>query len=111
MTPELIASIYTTLRQTRPFVKWPLPPAEDVKFLVTRSTEYMGAYRTYRGSHTLKVSSKRHTYLSSTITTVAHEMVHMTLAIKGEDWLSHGAKWRKLAARVCRDHGWDLACF
>ncbi len=91
LTPEVLETSYEFLRSTSPFRRWKLPHADAVEVtqIIFISEVTVG-----------------HTY--TLMRTMAHEMIHLYLAISGqEDSGEHGAEFRRLARLVCNDHGFD----
>lgn len=106
LTPEVLAAAYTFLRATRPFVRWRLPPAHDVKFRVTRSMTEAG----YCKGDTIGVSAACTAHTTSLLATMAHEMIHMHLD-KKKVRKHHGPEFHRAAEMVSREHGFDYRRF
>jgi len=58
----------------------------------------------------IRVSEARNGHVSTLMATMAHEMCHLRQEQTG-DRGHHTAAFRKMAARVCRSHGFDLKAF
>lgn len=107
LTTDLMRSTYSYLQGTRPFSSWGLPLPADIVFGFCRLPETAGLY-TYLagGRHRIKISPLKVGNTLILIETMAHEMTHvrqqMTLGRS-----NHGAEFRRLAAQVCRHHGFD----
>lgn len=109
LTPALLEAAYELLRVTPPFKRWKLPHADDVEFHVSRHRDKFGDYC---DSCRMRVSANTNKELNTIIATVAHEMVHAHLHHIGfRSWETHGPRFNKLAAQVCRAHGWQLEGF
>ena len=117
ITPALMEAAYELLRITPPFRKWKLAEPDDVVFRIiktelTRGTFYRAGKR---GSKlpTIEISMKCIGSVHSLITTMAHEMTHMhedTNHVARDD-VMHSARFKRLAAQVCRHHGFDAKLF
>lgn len=113
LTPDLLAVTYDLLRHTEPFRRWRLPAASALKFKVTRSKDEFG-YCEHEGTTLLHIacSDRKHGQLPALLMTMAHEMVHVRLALKdGHKAPAHGAEFQRHADRVCRIHGFDRKTF
>lgn len=116
LTPDILADAYELLRATPPFKRWKLPHADDVEFHVIKKpgpllADYMwGLYSDGRRTHRIRVTALNKT-LTSVLASMAHEMVHMRQRFMGTDYTSHGRVFRKLAAQVCRLHGYKVEEF
>lgn len=115
-TPELLESTYERLRLTPPFKRWKLPDADDLEFCVTMHTDRFGHFRDKDPSEGKKwpdisVSAKHVNSLDLLDRTLAHEMCHIRLLQLGHSRDNHGPRFKKLAATVCRIHGYDLETF
>lgn len=111
-TAENLQHAYEFLASTPPFRGWGLPDAEDVRFRVVRDPALRGWYNVENGAHVIAVSSRTIGYTNNIIATVAHEMIHLYLREVGAEGRGeHGRAFNKLAAQVCRIHGWDTKLF
>lgn len=112
---ELIVAAYEMLRLTRPFKGWKLPPSNEVGFRVIKTERTRGTFHFSEktGKPTIEVSRANVGTLSSLIYTVAHEMVHFheDTAHRARGDVMHGARFKKLAAQVCRHHTFDPLLF
>lgn len=115
LTPEILASAYSYLAETKPFTKWNLPAAEDVTFRVVKSREYYGRHRRSAGrkpTHHIEISQSLVSHTYTLMLVMAHELVHVALGHhKAEGRGAHGVSFRKLAAEVSAEHGFDPAAF
>ncbi len=108
----VVEQAYDLLCETTPFLKWNLPPAEAIYFIITRSTKFRGEYEFRFGQHYISVSGKCHETLDSLLQTIAHEMCHMIEKITGvRDDVQHGKSFQLLADQVCKAHVWDRGMF
>lgn len=125
ITPAVLEAAYSLLLTTPPFNRWRLPPAEDVVFRVVRrigdnpdiwaqhlSERQVKKPKIAKGHHLIDVNENRVAQLSTLIPLMAHELCHvresMLINYTGE---AHGATFKKLAAQVCRHHGFDPHAF
>lgn len=112
LTPDMLAGAYEFLRATPPFNKWRLPHADDVEFHVIRDAHCRGDYQhdKTKDTHRIRISSRSgNGYTASLLATVAHEMVHAAEHRYAPDRRhgEHGARFKRMAARVCKFHGFD----
>ncbi len=124
LTPRLLEATYELVRATPPFNRWRLPPADEVEFRVkelghTRSGKILALHRALypRKSirHIISIDPTRRK-VALLVEDMAHEMVHLYqrrhLDKKvGHCTAAHGTHFKRLAAQVCRTHGWDVATF
>jgi hypothetical protein len=103
-TPETLAAAYTFLRTTKPFNRWKLPPAHDLKFKVTQSVTDAG----YCAGREIGVSQKCSGHTHSMLATMAHEMIHLHLDARGVK-AHHGPDFKRCAKLVSKHHGFDYA--
>lgn len=116
LTPEVLAAAYDYLAACEPFVRWNLPDSDDVKFKVTRSKKEYARYQWDGGRHVISVSAAAVGHTSTLLMYLSHEILHMHLEITGMesrtgDENTHNMPFRRLAAQVCRVHGFDLKAF
>lgn len=112
LTADTLRAAYDYLETTPPFNGWNLPPSEDIVFKVTRSKHNMGEYYERNGKHHIAVSSLLVGHTATLIALVAHECVHLHQRISCmETRTMHNEAFRKLAARVCKAHGFDPKLF
>lgn len=119
LTPGILEAAYEYLRATPPFKKWKLPEAAGVEFHVI-ATEPDGEMidEAYcfprRVPPMIQASCTAHNDFGHLLATMAHEMVHLKQyagAIKSRMPVEHGPKFKKLAAQVCKAHGFDPNTF
>lgn len=115
LTPEVLAAAYDYLASTAPFSSWNLPDSDDIKFRVTRAHDCYAAYH-YDGGHTIDVSAAAVGHTATLMQVLGHELVHLHLRLTGMESRSdnpnvHNAAFRKLAAKVCATHGFDVKAF
>lgn len=116
LTPEILRAAYEYFCVTVPFCKWNMPDADEILFKVTRSRKVLGQARYFTGqkkpNYELEVSEHFIGRTHSLMELVAHEMVHIhqreTRMEKGGE---HNAAFKKLAAVVCKHHGFDPKLF
>lgn len=112
LTPATLEAAYELLRATPPFKGWRMPEADEVEFVVSRTAALGSAGRTAGGQRYIAISGARHAHLATLLPTMAHEMVHLhDQSTGGRDDVEHGATFRRLAAQVCRHHGFDPKWF
>lgn len=115
LTPHILEASYEYLRATPPFRSWRLPKGREVKFHVLRTKQFEGDHTTYlrEGGHIIRVSSGKIGHTGSLMAVMAHEMIHAYQARRKTETANtvHNAEFHRLAARVCKLHGFDLKLF
>lgn len=110
-TPELCEHTYELLRMTLPFRRWNLPHADSLEFRVTHCKDRHGHFNSKDGVGwpDITISSYHTKTLAKLTETMAHEMCHIReWQVLRRHWRgTHGAGFKKLAALVCRRHGFD----
>lgn len=107
LSPELCASVYDTLRLTKPFNIWNLPEGEDVRFHVIRTNRWHADHwkEKRKAKHHIRMSAAQISTWHRLLVCMAHEMVHVYLdsnQICGRR--HHGLAFRECAVLVCRHH-------
>ena len=120
LSPDVLAAAYDFLAATEPFRRWNLPDSEDVRFRVVRSRAMFAQY-VWEGAgadvrHTIEMSSATVGHTKTLLESLGHEMIHLHLRLTGMESRSkdpnvHNMAFRKLAADVCRIHGFDPKAF
>lgn len=116
ITKEVLAAAYDYLAACEPFCRWNLPDSDDVSFSVVRSAREFAYYKWDGKRHTIAVSSRAVGHTMTLLNVMSHEILHLHLEAtgmesKGGDANTHNMAFRKLAAEVCRVHGFDLKAF
>lgn len=97
-----------------PISAWSLPEPEDVRFVVCRSRKYFARYF-WNGRHNIEASANAIAYSHTLLEKMSHEMVHLHLEELGMDTRgtpdTHSGAFRRLAAEVCKLHGFDPKAF
>lgn len=109
-TPDIVAAAYEYLRACPPCNRWGLPSAEEVEFHITRSKDERGHFRDWKSHYEIGVSMHNIGTTDALIRAVAHEMCHARQSMLGDKTI-HGAVFLRLAASVCRHHGFDPKLF
>jgi hypothetical protein len=111
LNPDVVRNLYASLYCCYPFTKWKMPLPEEVEFVVTADPELMGTYLYDTGGdyeHTVTISSGRCGHYYTMMTTLAHEMIHMSFyRQKGDKWLHHGKPFRDRCRLVATELGFD----
>lgn len=109
----MLEAAYELLRTTPPFRNWRLPDPDGVSFRVISAEEDRGAFRLVRGIPIIEISKANVGLIGSLLMTMAHEMVHLYEETEhyARSDVIHSAKWKKLAALVCRHHEFDAKLF
>lgn len=112
LTPDILEANYKQLCLTLPFRRWRMPHPDIIEFRVLITRDRHAHHRAYTDSsgHEIAVSTGKVTTLDGLTQAMAHEMVHIR-----QDQLGmrdkHGAGFKRMAALVCRRHGFDIAKF
>lgn len=102
--------MYSMLAAMPPFDRYNLPSDARVEFSIYRSAMHKGSYEP--DPHTIKISKPEHKDYQDVLLTMAHEMVHMALEIRGErEHACHGAAFNALGAEVCNAWNWNFKEF
>ncbi len=110
LTSALLEASYVFLCQTPPFRSWRLPTGDEIEFRANKDREALGSHQMHarQGHHVVSVSKARVSHITTLISVMAHEMIHLYQAETGSRTKSeHNAEFRRLAKIVCRHHGWD----
>lgn len=111
LNPEVVKNLYASLFCVYPFTKWKMPLPDEIEFIVTPDPEVMGTYLYDTGEdyeHTVTISSGRCGHYYTMLTTLAHEMVHMSFHCqKGDRWVQHGKPFRARCLMVAHELGFD----
>ena len=111
LTSEVLKNLYASLYCCYPFSKWKMPLPEEIQFVVTSDSEFMGTYLLDSGGefeHTITISSARCGHLYTALTTLTHEAIHCSFhRQKGDKWLHHGKEFRKRCVLVANELGFD----
>jgi hypothetical protein len=110
LSPDILAAGYEFLRETKPFRGWNLPPSDDIEFHVVRNPKMHADFGVEKGAPIIRVSENGAGHTVSLLAVLAHEMIHL------RQWLigsrdTHGSTFRRMAASVCREHGFDVKTF
>ncbi len=117
LTPEMLEGAYEYLRVSPPFSAWGLPHADHVSFRVMgardRYGHFRGRHRKARGDDfsEIAISAGLVKTTDLLLSTMAHEMIHLYQDETGTARGHHNPKFRKLAKRVCKIHGFDPETF
>jgi hypothetical protein len=106
LTPAILAACYDFLRVTQPFRAMRLPPSHDGVFRVIKDSGIFADFRIERGKPTIRVSAAKNGTLTTTLSTVGHEMKHLDQHRRG-DREHHGPRFRRFAARAAAILGVD----
>ena len=110
LTPDMLAGAYEFLRVTEPFKNWKLPHGDELGFAVVKDKSMYADFGLENGVPIIRVSEARNGFTSTLLATMAHEMCHLRQQQLG-DRSHHSASFKRMAARVCRAHGFDLKTF
>lgn len=106
ITDKTIKSMYSLLRSMPPFNKWNLPPAHKIKFKVRHDLDLLG--HMYMKPFKMEIGTKHQEHFESVLTTVAHEMVHLSLFIDGcPSFNQHRKAFRMKTAQIGDLYGFD----
>jgi hypothetical protein len=108
--PEMLVAAYEYLRTTEPFKAWNLPHSDDVGFHVVKTSVMSADFSVENGMPIIRVSLAKNGHTNSLMETMAHEMIHLRQHLT-KDREVHGRRFQKMAARVCKAHGFDPLTF
>lgn len=115
LTPHMLIAAYELLRVTPPFRGWRLPDPDDVEFCIISTKLTRGTFHLTKKTKkkVICISKGCVSRLPTLISTMAHEMVHLheDTYHRARDDVAHGARFKRLAAQVCRFHGWEETMF
>jgi hypothetical protein len=115
LTPDILESSYEALRKARPFLGRGLPHCDDLEFRVTRHKDRYGHFGDRDGKNpwtNISISSVCVTTWHELQETMAHEMIHVDLFLRGDPhWHAHGKSFTRRATRVCRELGFNPETF
>lgn len=113
LTPEMLRAAYEFLRATPPFRGWKLPPGGEVRFRVTKWRDKYGEHsiRDDGSGETIAMSGRIIGHTTTLMSVMAHEMIHVHMFRCGRKGAMHGPKFQRMAALVCRYHGFDTKAF
>jgi len=86
------------------------PHADDLGFAVVRDPSMYADFGLENGVPIIRVSESKNGLTLTLLATMAHEMCHLRQEQLG-DRGHHSANFKRMAARVCRAHGFDLKTF
>lgn len=110
LTPDILAAGYEFLRETKPFKGGKLPSSDDVAFHVSRDPKIHADFGVESGVPVIRVSENGAGHTVTLLAALAHEMCHLRQHLIGARDC-HGASFRRMAAAVCREHGFDSKTF
>src|ERR1700761_8490675 len=116
LTPQALENAYEYLRVTLPFRRMNLPHADDMVFRVMgardRFGHFKGRIKDNSDLNEIALSGAKVHSTAMLMETMAHEMIHLYQHEKGSCTRGvHNAQFRRIAARVCRIHGFDPETF
>lgn len=110
LTPETLEAAYEYLRSTTPFKGWKLPEADAVGFGVMREAGKYADFNVVDGVPTIRISELCVGHTVTLMEKMGHEMCHLRQHLTGDKEL-HGARFKRMAKRVCAAHGFDPRTF
>ena len=116
LTPDCLENAYEYLRTTPPFRRMNLPHADNLVFRVMGARDRFGHFRGRVKSipdlNEIGVSVRSVNSTDLLMATMAHEMIHLYQHENGSATRNaHNAEFERIAARVCRIHGFDRESF
>ena len=111
LTPAIIRNLYSAMVCCEPFCRWKMPLPEEVNFIVDADPEAMGTYLYDDGGdyeHILTISEARCGHLYTVMTTLCHEMIHMSRAgTVTHAWTKHDTVFKRRAKKISLEMGFD----
>jgi hypothetical protein len=116
LTPDMLESAYEYLRATLPFRRMDLPHADELVFRVMgardRYGHFKGRFKDNVDLNEIGVSQSKVRSTGTLMATMAHEMIHLYQHEKGSCTHGvHNSQFNRIAARVCRVHGFNREDF
>jgi hypothetical protein len=106
ITPQTIQAVYEMLVQLPPFNRWNLPPSKHIIFEAINDPTCYGEYEPE--PHAIRISYAKIGHLENLTKTMAHEMIHLKLYIKGsKSWDNHDKVFCALSHKVAVQLGYD----
>ena len=116
LTPDCLENAYEYLRTTPPFRGMNLPHADNLVFRVMNARDrfghFRGRFKTVPDWNEIGVSIHSVNSTDLLMATMAHEMIHLFQHENGSATrTAHNAEFERIAARVCRIHGFNRETF
>ena len=106
VTPPTVQAVYEMLICLPHFNRWNLPPSKQVGFEVHKDPTCLGEYEPE--PHVIRISEAKNGHLDTVVKTVAHEIIHMRLYLKGcKNWDKHDANFNELSHKIAITLGFD----
>ncbi len=87
-----------------------MPEADDVGFHVVRDPKMYADFGMESGLPVIRVSEAKNGHVATLLATMGHEMIHLRQELIGAKD-AHGESFKRMAAAVCRAHGFDIRAF
>ena len=109
LNADVLRAAYDFLCVTPPFCRWNLPSGEDVEFRVIKDAATAGWFNVIAGRNVIALSQANIGHTGTMLRVLAHEMLHLHQTRTGMASVRrpHNAAFHKLAAGICRLHGFD----
>ncbi len=116
LTPDSLENAYEYLCTTLPFRRMNLPHADNLVFRVMGARDRFGHFRgrikNVPDLNEIGVSIRVVKSTDLLMATMAHEMIHLYQHESGGcTRAAHNSEFERIAARVCRIHGFDRESF
>lgn len=113
LTPDLLRAAYDFLASSDPFRRLNMPASAAIAFTVARTRTHNGWHNFRKGRHEIVISAGAAGSTDMLMRTMAHEMLHVHdyAPRRKKSSAEHSTAFRRLAAAVCRVHGFDLKAF
>ena len=106
ITEQSVKMIYSMLRKLPPFDSWGLPPAYKIKFKVLEDFKFMGELQVK--PYKMTFGTKYQEHFETIVTTVAHEMIHLSLYLEGvPSYDQHRRLFKQKAKEIGSLYGFD----
>lgn len=110
LNATILRNLYSTLYCCDPFKRWNLPLPEEIRFIADDDTTTLGTYLHDSGDdqyqHTITISKARCGHIMTVLSTLCHEMIHMS-RYKTDKWTHHDKEFRRRATMVGLELGLD----
>jgi len=113
LTPDQLSAAYDFMRIMPPFSSYKIPPSDNVEFRIVNDRRLHGWHKmNANGVHVLAMSRNGIGHTATLMHFLAHELIHLIQAERGTyTKAAHNAEFKKIAAKVCEIHGFDLRSF
>jgi hypothetical protein len=117
LTAYRLCAVYEMLLSFPPFDRWGLPAPDKIYFItggqLENGTDAWAEYGSEDG-HTIHFDENRHWTMALLVSVMAHEMGHLRQELIGKrpaEKEQHNSAWKRIAAVICKEQGYDPETF